>query len=133
MVRRKIQFAQFAERRHAIRGNGSVRAQVSKQGQPLLATHADVARNKDGGLGANGARVAAPVPSPYPWAVPVLRRNVATKPELRGHFDPRFADFKVDFPDQLRADEFLREFDSFVSREKKTQPRRVTPQRKIKN
>jgi DNA-binding beta-propeller fold protein YncE len=53
-------------------------------------------------------------PSPYPWAIPVLRRDVATKPELRGHFDPHFADFKVDYPDQLRADEFLREFDGFV-------------------
>jgi DNA-binding beta-propeller fold protein YncE len=53
-------------------------------------------------------------PSPYPWAIPVLRRDVATKPELRGHFDPHFADFKVEYPDQLRADEFLREFDGFV-------------------
>ena len=97
---------------------GACARTVIKQGQPLLATHADVARNKDGGLGANGARVAAPVLSPYPWPVPVLRRNVATKPELRGHFDPRFADFKVDYPDQLRADEFLREFDSFVSARK---------------
>jgi DNA-binding beta-propeller fold protein YncE len=53
-------------------------------------------------------------PSPYPWPVPVLRRNVATKVELRGHFDPHFADFKVEYPDQLRADEFLREFKGFV-------------------
>jgi hypothetical protein len=53
-------------------------------------------------------------PSPYPWPIPVLRRNVATKPELRGHFDPRFADFKVDYPDQLRVDEFLSEFSGFV-------------------
>ena len=62
------------------------------------------------------ARVGEPngMPSPYPWAIPVLRRDVATKPELRGHFDPRFADFKIDYPDQLRADEFLREFDGFV-------------------
>jgi DNA-binding beta-propeller fold protein YncE len=74
---------------------------VIKQGQPLPAT-----------------RGAAGVASPYPWPVPVLRRNVATKPELRGHFDPRFADFKVDYPDQLRADEFLREFDGFVRAKK---------------
>jgi DNA-binding beta-propeller fold protein YncE len=52
-------------------------------------------------------------PSPYPWPVPILRRNVATKIELRGHFDPNFADFKVEYPDQLRADEFLREFKGF--------------------
>ena len=53
-------------------------------------------------------------PSPYPWPIPILRRNVATKPELRGHFDPRFADFKVEYPDQLRVDEFLDEFGGFV-------------------
>ena len=69
-----------------------------KQGEPLPAG-ADEAKGK---------------PSPYPWPIPVLRRDVATKPELRGHFDPRFADFKIDYPDQLRADEFLREFDGFV-------------------
>ena len=57
-------------------------------------------------------------PSPYPWPVPVLRRNVATKPELRGHFDPLFADFKVEYPDQLRVDEFLAEFEGFVSAQK---------------
>jgi DNA-binding beta-propeller fold protein YncE len=77
---------------------GACARTVIKQGQQLPAA----------------ARGAAGVPSPYPWPVPVLRRNVATKPELRGHFDSRFADFKVDYPDQLRADEFLREFDGFV-------------------
>ncbi len=53
-------------------------------------------------------------PSPYAWPIPVLLKNTATKRELRGHFDPRYADFKVDYPDQLRADEFLNEFDRFV-------------------
>ena len=53
-------------------------------------------------------------PSPWPWPVPMIARNVATKPELRGHFDPHFADFKIDYPDQLRADEFLNEFEQFV-------------------
>ena len=53
-------------------------------------------------------------PSPWPWPVPMIARNVATKPELRGHFDLHFADFKIDYPDQLRADEFLNEFDQFV-------------------
>ncbi|HEU5334394.1 MAG TPA: phosphoesterase, partial [Terriglobales bacterium] len=52
--------------------------------------------------------------SPWPWPVPVLARDVPTKPELRGHFDPNFADFRLDFPDQLRADEFLNEFQQFV-------------------
>ncbi|HLY61548.1 MAG TPA: bifunctional YncE family protein/alkaline phosphatase family protein [Terriglobia bacterium] len=53
-------------------------------------------------------------PSPWPWAIPLISRDVATKPELEGNFDPRFADFELLYPDQLRADEFLNEFDGFV-------------------
>jgi DNA-binding beta-propeller fold protein YncE len=53
-------------------------------------------------------------PSPWPWKVPVIARDVPTKPELVGHFDPRFADFNLLYPDQLRADEFLSEFAGFV-------------------
>jgi Lactonase, 7-bladed beta-propeller len=53
-------------------------------------------------------------PSPYPWPIPILARNEATKPELRGHFDPLFPDFRLDYPDQLRADEFLNEFAGYV-------------------
>lgn len=52
--------------------------------------------------------------SPYQFSIPMLAYDLATKPELRGHFDPRFADFKVEYPDQFRADEFLREFSGFV-------------------
>ncbi len=53
--------------------------------------------------------------SPYPWPVPIISRNIATKPELRDHFDPRFADFRLDYPDQLRADEFLNEFNGWTA------------------
>ena len=53
-------------------------------------------------------------PSPYSWDIPVLARNIASQPELRGHFDPVFPDFEVAYPDQLRADEFLNEFKGFV-------------------
>jgi len=53
-------------------------------------------------------------PSPYPWPVPTIAFNTATKAELRGHFDALFADFRIDYPDQLRADEFLNEFAQFV-------------------
>ena len=53
-------------------------------------------------------------PSPWPWAVPRLKSVRATKEAQRGHFDPLYPDFEVDYPDQLRADEFLREFDLFV-------------------
>jgi hypothetical protein len=52
--------------------------------------------------------------SPWPWAVPVLKQMRPTKAALRDHFDPLFPDFNTDYPDQLRADEFLREFAGFV-------------------
>jgi len=57
-------------------------------------------------------------PSPYPWPIPILAKNIAAEVELRGHFDPLYPDFQVDYPDQLRADEFLNEFDGFVSARK---------------
>ena len=53
-------------------------------------------------------------PSPWPWPVPMISRDIASKPELRGHFDPRAADFNVMYPDQFRVDEFLNEFVGFV-------------------
>jgi DNA-binding beta-propeller fold protein YncE len=56
--------------------------------------------------------------SPYPWEIPMLAKNVAAQVELRGHFDPLFPDFEVAYPDQLRVDEFLNEFEGFVSSRK---------------
>lgn len=52
--------------------------------------------------------------SPWPWPVPMMKFDKATKAVLRDHFDPKFVDFNTDYPDQLRADEFLNEFDGFV-------------------
>jgi DNA-binding beta-propeller fold protein YncE len=52
--------------------------------------------------------------SPWPWAIPQIKRMRPTKAVLRDHYDPQFPDFNTDYPDQLRADEFLREFDEFV-------------------
>ncbi len=57
-------------------------------------------------------------PSPYPWAIPILAKNVASEVELEGHFDPLFPDFEVAYPDQLRADEFLNEFQKFAAARK---------------
>jgi len=57
-------------------------------------------------------------PSPYPWEIPVLAKNIAAESELRGHFDPLFPDFEVSYPDQLRMDEFLNEFNKFVESRK---------------
>ncbi|HEY0795946.1 MAG TPA: phosphoesterase, partial [Acidisarcina sp.] len=45
--------------------------------------------------------------SPYPWNIPLIFKNVATKLELQGHFDPKYPDFNLSFPDQLRVEEFL--------------------------
>ena len=53
-------------------------------------------------------------PSPWPWPVPMMRSAKPTKAVLRDHFDPNFPDFNTEYPDQLRADEFLNEFDRFV-------------------
>jgi hypothetical protein len=57
-------------------------------------------------------------PSPWPWPVPLLKRMTATKATLRDHFDPAYPDFNTEYPDQLRADEFLNEFDRFVQARK---------------
>ena len=53
-------------------------------------------------------------PSPWPWPIPQVKRMRPTKAALRDHYDPLFPDFETDYPDQLRADEFLREFGEFV-------------------
>ncbi len=53
-------------------------------------------------------------PNPWPWAIPRLKTIRPTKEAQRGHIDPFYADFAIDYPDQLRADEFLREFNDFV-------------------
>ncbi len=57
-------------------------------------------------------------PSPYPWEIPVLAKNIASQVELRGHFDPLYPDFEVAYPDQLRVDEFLNEFNRFQAARK---------------
>jgi DNA-binding beta-propeller fold protein YncE len=52
-------------------------------------------------------------PSPFPWTVPLFNGVKPTKAVLRDHFDPLFPDFNTDYPDQLRADEFLNEFEAY--------------------
>jgi DNA-binding beta-propeller fold protein YncE len=52
--------------------------------------------------------------SPWPWAVPLFSGVKPTKAVLRDHFDPLYPDFNTDYPDQLRADEFLNEFTAYV-------------------
>jgi len=52
--------------------------------------------------------------SPWPWPVPLFSGVKPTKAALRDHFDPLYPDFNTDYPDQLRADEFLNEFGAYV-------------------
>jgi DNA-binding beta-propeller fold protein YncE len=61
--------------------------------------------------------------SPWPWAVPLFSGVKPTKAALRDHFDPLFPDFNTDYPDQLRADEFLNEFDAYVRARKANEGR----------
>ncbi|HEY1679076.1 MAG TPA: beta-propeller fold lactonase family protein [Candidatus Sulfotelmatobacter sp.] len=53
-------------------------------------------------------------PSPWPWSVPLFSGVKPSKASLRDHFDPLYPDFQTDYPDQLRADEFLNEFAAYV-------------------
>ena len=52
--------------------------------------------------------------SKWPWAIPLLATNVATKPELVGNFAAEAPDFELKVPDQIRANIFVRHFDGWV-------------------
>ena len=62
-------------------------------------------------------------PSPWPWAVPLFKQVKPTKAVLRDHFDPLYPDFNTDYPDQLRADEFLNEFAAYTRARESNQDR----------
>jgi DNA-binding beta-propeller fold protein YncE len=51
----------------------------------------------------------------WPWPIPVLAANVATKPELVGHFAPESPDFNLAVPDQIRVDIFLRHLKGWLA------------------
>jgi DNA-binding beta-propeller fold protein YncE len=44
----------------------------------------------------------------WPWAIPLIAANYATKPELTGHFATESPDFELTVPDQVRVEIFLR-------------------------
>ena len=44
----------------------------------------------------------------WPWPIPLIATNEATKPELVGHFAPESPDFNLAVPDQIRVEIFLR-------------------------
>jgi DNA-binding beta-propeller fold protein YncE len=43
----------------------------------------------------------------WPWAIPLIAANTATKPELVGHFATEAPDFELRVPDQIRVNVFL--------------------------
>jgi DNA-binding beta-propeller fold protein YncE len=44
----------------------------------------------------------------WPWPIPLIASNTATKPELVGHFASEAPDFNLAIPDQVRVEVFLR-------------------------
>ncbi len=73
-------------------GGAKCSKEFVKPGEPLPDGH--------GGTRAN----------PWPWPIPIVAANVPTMPELVGNYAAGYADFRMDYPDQLRADQFLDEF-----------------------
>ena len=51
----------------------------------------------------------------WPWPIPVLATNTATKPELVGHFAPESPDFNLAVPDQIRVEVFLRHLKGWIA------------------
>ncbi len=51
----------------------------------------------------------------WPWAIPVLATNTATKPELVGHFAPEAPDFNLAIPDQIRVDIFEKHLKGWIA------------------
>ncbi|MGC1463084.1 MAG: beta-propeller fold lactonase family protein [Terracidiphilus sp.] len=51
----------------------------------------------------------------WPWAIPLIAVNTATKPELAGHFAPEAPDFNLMIPDQVRFEVFERHLKSWIA------------------
>lgn len=115
LARNSTSYRIYGEFVNAVWCNEAVKAANPKQGTPsgqeAQCPRTDV---KQGGTlppnvgNPHGGR------SPWPWPVPLFSGVKATKAALRDHFDPLYPDFNTDYPDQLRADEFLNEFGAFV-------------------
>ena len=50
----------------------------------------------------------------WPWAMPLIAANTATKPELVDHFATEAPDFQLRIPDQIRVEIFLRHLKQWV-------------------
>jgi DNA-binding beta-propeller fold protein YncE len=51
----------------------------------------------------------------WPWAIPRVAKNIATKPELVGHFAEEAPDFNLRVPDQIRVNIFARHLKQWVA------------------
>jgi DNA-binding beta-propeller fold protein YncE len=51
----------------------------------------------------------------WAWPIPLLATNIATKPELVGHFAPESPDFNLFVPDQVRVEVFLRHLKAWIA------------------
>ncbi len=51
----------------------------------------------------------------WAWPIPLLAANIATKPELVGHFAPEAPDFNLSVPDQIRVNVFLRHLKAWIT------------------
>jgi DNA-binding beta-propeller fold protein YncE len=51
----------------------------------------------------------------WAWPIPLIATNIATKPELVGHFAEETPDFNLMIPDQIRADIFLRHLQGWIA------------------
>lgn len=106
-------FAEFVATEFCQDSNKPQKASTPLQGtpepNPLECTHSSI--HKGDPIPANyGGGI-----SQYPWRIPLIARDVATKPELVGHFDPEYQDFNLSVPDQFRVSEFLTHFRQWVA------------------
>jgi YVTN family beta-propeller protein len=51
----------------------------------------------------------------WPWPIPLIAANTATKPELVGHFAVEAPDFELFVPDQVRVEIFLRHLKDWLA------------------
>jgi DNA-binding beta-propeller fold protein YncE len=51
----------------------------------------------------------------WSWPIPLLAKNIPTKPELVGHYAPESPDFNLRVPDQLRAEIMLRHLKGWIT------------------
>ena len=57
-------------------------------------------------------------PNKWPWAIPLLQSNHATKPELVGHFAEESPDFNLRVPDQIRVNVLERHLQGWIAERK---------------